>query len=71
MNFNRQREWLGHVATVGIDSVAPSAWPGPASIQPKAAQTSARHSEIRLTVDVYTHAELADQTVAIGALPGE
>ena len=41
-----------------------------AGIRPKVAQTLARHSDIRLTLDVYTHAELADQTVAIGALPG-
>lgn len=41
-----------------------------AGIRPKVAQTSARHSDIRMTLHVYTHAELADQTVAIGALPG-
>lgn len=37
---------------------------------PKMAQALARHSDIRLTMQVYTHVELADQTAAIGALPG-
>ena len=37
---------------------------------PKVAQKLARHSDIRLTLGVYTHAELADQTAAIEALPG-
>lgn len=41
-----------------------------AGIRPKVAQTLARHSDIRLTLNVYTHAELADQTAAIGVLPG-
>jgi site-specific recombinase XerD len=41
-----------------------------AGIRPKVAQTLARHSDIRLTLNVYTHAELADQTAAIGILPG-
>jgi hypothetical protein len=31
---------------------------------------SCRHSDIRLTLGVYTHAELADQSAAIEALPG-
>ena len=34
------------------------------------AQTLARHSDIRLTLGVYTHVELHDQTAAIGSLPG-
>ncbi len=34
------------------------------------AQTLARHSDIRLTLGLYTHVELVDQTEAIGALPG-
>ena len=34
------------------------------------AQTLARHSDIRLTMNVYTHVELHDQTAAIEALPG-
>jgi hypothetical protein len=34
------------------------------------AQTLARHSDIRLTLGVYTHVELHDQTAAIGTLPG-
>jgi len=33
------------------------------------AQTLARHSDIRLTLGVYTHVELADRTAAIQALP--
>jgi integrase/recombinase XerD len=41
-----------------------------AGIRPKVAQTLARHSDIRLTLGIYTHAELADQTAAIGVLPG-
>jgi hypothetical protein len=35
------------------------------------AQTLARHSDVRLTLGLYTHVELLhDQTAAIGALPG-
>jgi hypothetical protein len=41
-----------------------------AGVRPKVAQTLARHSDIRLTLGVYTHAELADQRAAIGILPG-
>lgn len=41
-----------------------------AGISPKMAQVLARHSDIRLTLNVYTHVELRDQTAAIGALPG-
>ena len=41
-----------------------------AGVRPKVAQTLARQSDIRLTLNVYTHADLADQTAAIGALPG-
>jgi integrase/recombinase XerD len=41
-----------------------------AGITPKLAQTLARHSDIRLTLGVYTHVGLHDQTAAIGALPG-
>jgi hypothetical protein len=40
-----------------------------ADFRPKVAQTLARHSDIRLTLGVYTHAELADQEAAITALP--
>jgi len=39
-------------------------------ISPQTAQTLARHSDIRLTMNVYTHTELAEQTAAIAALPG-
>ncbi|MEX2187640.1 MAG: tyrosine-type recombinase/integrase, partial [Pirellulales bacterium] len=41
-----------------------------AGVSPKMAQTLARHSDIRLTMQVYTHVELADQTAAIATLPG-
>jgi hypothetical protein len=34
------------------------------------AQTLARHSDIRLTLGLYTHVELHDQTAAIQSLPG-
>jgi len=40
-----------------------------AGIRPKMAQTLARHSDIRLTLGVYTHVELHDQTAAIESLP--
>jgi integrase len=33
------------------------------------AQTLARHADIRLTLGVYTHIELAEQTAAIASLP--
>jgi hypothetical protein len=33
------------------------------------AQTLARHSDIRLTMGVYTHVELSDRTAAIESLP--
>ena len=34
------------------------------------AQALARHSDIRLTLQTYTHVELHDQTAAIRGLPG-
>jgi site-specific recombinase XerD len=37
-------------------------------ISPKMAQTLARHSDVRLTLGVYTHVGQHDQTAAIGAL---
>jgi integrase len=40
-----------------------------AGVSPKMAQTLARHSDIRLTLGVYTHLELHDQTAAIASLP--
>jgi site-specific recombinase XerD len=40
-----------------------------AGISPKTAQTLARHCDIRLTMNVYTHIGLGDQTSAIGMLP--
>jgi integrase len=39
-------------------------------VSPKMAQTPARHSDILLTLGIYTHVGLHDQTAAIGALPG-
>jgi len=39
-------------------------------VSPKMAQTLARHSDIRLTLGVYTHVALHDQTAAIESLPG-
>ncbi|HEY4760010.1 MAG TPA: hypothetical protein VIH42_05460 [Thermoguttaceae bacterium] len=33
------------------------------------AQTLARHSDIRLTLGVYTHVELPDRSAAIESLP--
>jgi len=40
-----------------------------ARLSPKMAQTLARHSDIRLTLGVYTHVGLHDQTAAIALLP--
>jgi len=40
-----------------------------AGLSPKMAQTLARHSDIRLTLGVYTHVGIHDQTAAIGTLP--
>jgi integrase len=41
-----------------------------AGIRPKVVQTLARHSDIRLTLNVHMHAGLADEAAAIGVLPG-
>jgi site-specific recombinase XerD len=41
-----------------------------AGLSPKMAQTLARHSDIRLTLGVYTHVGLHDQSAAINTLPG-
>ena len=41
-----------------------------AGISPKMAQTLARHSDIRLTLQICTHVELHDQTAAIRAPAG-
>ncbi|MGE3807274.1 MAG: tyrosine recombinase XerC [Gemmataceae bacterium] len=38
-------------------------------VSPKVAQLLARHSDIRLTLQLYTHVELQDQQAAIAALP--
>src|SRR6185436_9190355 len=40
-----------------------------AKLSPKMAQTLARHSDVRLTLGVYTHVGLHDQTAAIRSLP--
>lgn len=41
-----------------------------AGVSPKMAQDLARHSDIRLTMGVYTHLELADLRAGLEALPG-
>jgi len=41
-----------------------------AKVSPKAAQTLARHSDIRLTMDVYSHVDQKEQVDAIRSLPG-
>ncbi len=38
-------------------------------VSPKVAQTLARHSDIRLTMNVYTHTDLAEKALAISKLP--
>ncbi len=40
-----------------------------ADVSPKMAQTLARHSDIRLTLGVYTHIGMSDQCAALAALP--
>ena len=40
-----------------------------AGVSPKTTQELARHSDIRLTMNVYTHANLADKIEAVGRLP--
>jgi integrase len=40
-----------------------------ADVSPKTAQTLARHSDIRLTMDVYTHVDREEQIAATGSLP--
>jgi site-specific recombinase XerD len=41
-----------------------------AGVSPKIAQEWARHSDIRLTMGVYTHVDLAEKTAAVRQLPG-
>ena len=41
-----------------------------AGIRPKMARMLARHSDVRLTLGVYTHVTTEDRTAAIEALPG-
>ena len=40
-----------------------------AKVSPKMAQTLARHSDVRLTLGIYTHVGLHDRTAAIASLP--
>ena len=40
-----------------------------ANVAPKTAQALARHCDIRLTMDVYTHVEQEEQATAIRGLP--
>src|SRR5690606_37258250 len=42
---------------------------GRAGVSPKIAQTLARHSDIRLTMNVYTHTDIAEKQAAVGSLP--
>ena len=42
---------------------------GKAKVSPKTAQTLARHSDISLTMKIYTHIDQEDQIEAINALP--
>ena len=42
---------------------------GRAGVDPKMAQSLARHSDINLTMNTYTHLRLADQVSAIASLP--
>jgi site-specific recombinase XerD len=41
-----------------------------AGVKPKMAQTLARHSDIRLALQTYTHVELSEQVAAIQSLKG-
>jgi integrase/recombinase XerD len=41
-----------------------------ANVSPKTAQALARHSDISLTMNVYTHVDQEEQAAAIGRLPG-
>ena len=41
-----------------------------ANVSPKTAQALPRHSDISLTMNVYTHVDQEEQAVAIGKLPG-
>ncbi|MGL6196867.1 MAG: tyrosine-type recombinase/integrase [Thermoguttaceae bacterium] len=42
---------------------------GKAGVSPKTAQVLARHSDISLTMNIYTHVDQAEQVEAIHALP--
>jgi len=43
---------------------------GRAGVSPKTTQTLARHSDIRLTMNVYTHTDIAEKKEAVGRLAG-
>ena len=40
-----------------------------ANVSPKVAQTMARHSDIRLTMNIYTHTDLDEKVAAVAKLP--
>ena len=42
---------------------------GRSNVSPKLAQTLARHSDIRLTFDIYTHVDQDEQAAAVSTLP--
>ncbi len=41
-----------------------------ANVSPKTAQALARHSDIRLTMNTYSHVDQEEQAAAIGMLKG-
>jgi len=61
-----RRTRLARVST--RDSTDPDAVRQP-GVSPKTAQTLARHSDIRLTMGVYTHTNLDEQVAAVNRLP--
>jgi hypothetical protein len=68
----RRRRTLRDVATGA--PVWPTVRPATSEIHSgialKLAQSLARHSDINLTMQVYSHVEFEDQNAAIAALPG-
>ena len=60
---------LRDVHAAKISSVPMKAAIDRAGISPKMAQILARHSDIRLTLGVYTHVEVHARTAAIRSLP--
>ncbi len=43
---------------------------GKAGVSPKTAQSLARHSDIRLTMNIYTHTDMAEKAAAVNRLAG-